>query len=170
MKKSFLFILVSAMLIVTASAALAGPPTDPCIEAAWSPEVLTFYGSNAQVAAKLSKVQSDLLERRVYLIVSETQGRTDVALFERKEGGNVLLSKWATTSKINLAATLNEKILANAGSSCAGALTKSVLKALGDNAEEGNLIPGAKTALAAYNQAMPVPATDYVRVTVFLLC
>lgn len=167
MKKNTLAILFLATLVLSATPVLA----QHCIEAAWSPEVLTFYGSSATVAEKLSKVQSNLLDRRVYLIVSETQGKTEVAFFERKDGENVLLSHWATTSKINLAATLNERILANAGVSCVGELTKAALKALGANPDEGKVITAPRTALAAYTHAtFQQTPDDYVRVTVLFGC
>ena len=163
--RSLLFL---AMLAFLASPVLAQHVV-PCIEASWTPEVLTFYGSSAQVAQKLSKVQNNLLERRLYLIVSETQGKTEVALFERKDGENALVSQWTTVSNINLAATLNEKLLANAGSSCAGELTKAVLKTLGANQER--LIPAPANVLSAYTQAaLQQSADDYVRVSFFLGC
>jgi hypothetical protein len=131
---------------------------------------LTFYGDTAKVAEKLEKLQSNLLARRVYLLVSETAGRTEAALFERTDGENVSLSRWGSDSNIKLAETLNEKILANAGKSCAGELTKAVLRALGGVADHGDVISAPTTALAAYHQAWQRPVNDYVRVTLFLLC
>lgn len=156
-------------VLVVAAPVLAQPGVVPCIEASWTPEVLTFYGSSSQVAQKLSKVQNNLLERRLYLIVSETPGKTEVALFERKDGENVVVSQWTAASNINLAATLNEKLLANAGSSCAGELTKAVLKTLGANQER--LIQAPTNVLSAYTQAaLQQTADDYVRVSFFLGC
>jgi len=166
---SNLFLVILVFLPIPALA----QHVNPCIEAAWSPEVLTFYGNSAQVTEKLAKVQSNLLDRRVYLIVLETKAKTEAALFERKDGANVLLSEWATASKVNLAATLNEKLLKNAGMSCAGELTKAVLRALGDDTDQGRLIPAPATALAAYTQATLLnkqSTDDYIRVTLFLDC
>jgi hypothetical protein len=145
-------------------------PRLPCIQASWTPEVFTFYGNTVKVAEKLEKVQANLLDRRVYLLISETPGRTEAALFERKDGQNVSLSRWATDSNIKLAAMLNDKLLTNHGNSCAGELAKSVLKTLGADVNRGDTIPAPTTALAAYNEALQQPVTDYVRVSLFFLC
>jgi len=158
--------LFAATLLSVTSAAFA----QQCKEASWSPEVLTFYGDTAKVAEKLLQVQANLMERRMYLLVSETSGRTEAALFERKENQNVSLSRWETDSNIKLAAMLNDKLLSNSGRSCAGELTKAILRTLGANVDRGDLIPAPKTALAAYGHAWQGAANEYVRVTLFLLC
>jgi hypothetical protein len=171
MKKSICWSLFFVALLLSASSVIAQrPPTEPCVEAAWTPEVLTFYGDTAKVAEKLESVKANLLDRRVYLLVSETAGRTEAALFERKAGENVSVSRWSADSNIKLAEMLNEKLLANGGKSCAGELTKTVLRTLGGNVDRGDLISAPTTALAAYHQAWQRPNNDYVRVTLFFLC
>lgn len=141
-----------------------------CRIAAWSPEVITFYGDSATVAEKLAKVQDDLVDRRVYLLVAETSGRTEAALFERKDGENLSLSRWEANSNIELASTLNDKLLANAGAACAGELARTFLETLGTRPASEVTIQAPSTALAAYQQALHNSDKSYVRLTLFFLC
>lgn len=166
---AFLVALVLATSLVWAQAQ-RDPGTAPCKEAAWSPEVVTFYGDTAKVAEKLAKVETQLLDRRVYMLLTETAGRTDVSLFERKDAQNVTLSQWSTTSNVKMAETINENLLENAGVSCAGALARHILKTLSDNGERAQTIPAPTTALAAYRGSLQHPDDDYVKVTLFFFC
>lgn len=171
MKKSIACFALVAIFLISASLVSAGDGgTAPCLEAAWSPEVVTFYGDTATVADKLSKVQTQLLDRRVYMLLTETAGRTDVALFERKDSENVVLSQWSTTSHVKVAETINEKLIENAGVSCAGALAKHILKTLSNNSERLQNIQAPTTALAAYKSSLQHADDHYVRVTLFFFC
>jgi hypothetical protein len=164
---------LAALMIMSTSLSYAnsdGSVVVPCKEAAWSPEVMTFYGDTAKVAEKLAKVQTQLLERRVYMLLTETSDRTDVALFERKDSENVTLSQWSTTSPVKVGDAINEKLLANAGVSCAGELAKHILKVLSENRESSQIVRAPTTAFAAYKGSLQHPNDSYVRVTLYFFC
>lgn len=132
--------------------------------------MVTFYGDTAKVAEKLNQVQTQLMDRRVYMLLTETADRTDVALFERKDAENVVLSQWSTTSPVKMAQVIDEKLLGNAGVACAGELAKHILKTLSENGERSQIVRAPTTALAAYRGSLQHPDDHYVRVTLYFFC
>ena len=145
------------------------PGTARCKLAAWTPEVLTFYGDHATVAAKLENVKANLLDRRMYLIAIESKDGADVAVFEKKGKETVTVSRWQGAGNGDVTSRFAAMLLDNAGHSCAGELTQSFLKV--------NLSPKAQaevaslsTVSAAYATAAENADSGYVKVTIALLC
>lgn len=143
-----------------------------CKEMSWTPEVFSFYGDSAAVEAKLNNFDMNLPNRRVFMFMIETANEAQLSLFElAKDGKNAdtfHLWTWKGKSASDLREKATETILANKGYLCVGEQIKGLVKDL--NPEDKGVIPGPKTALAAFGHVIQGYGSEYIRVTVFLLC
>ena len=143
-----------------------------CREASWTPEVFSFYGDPAAVTAKLNKFEMNLPKRRVFMFIVETTHDAQLSLFElAKDGKDVdtfQLWTWKGKSASDLREKATETILANKGYLCVGEQIKGLVKGL--NPDDKGPIPGPKTALAAFGHVIQGYGSEYIRLTVFLLC
>jgi hypothetical protein len=147
--------------------AVSGPG---CKEQSWTPEVFSFYGDPAAVTAKLNNFDMNLPNRRVFMFMIETTNAAQISLFELSKDNNNMfhLSTWKGKSASDLREKATETILANRGYLCVGEQIKSLVKDL--NPDDKGDIPAPKTALAAFGHTIHDYGTDYIRLTVFLLC
>jgi hypothetical protein len=153
----------------SAKPSAAKKPSVGCAKASFAPEVVTFYGDSKAVLEKLDGFQGHLEERRVYMFLAETAGSAEVALFERADGTNVRLSKWQGKSVGELRDRISTATLANRGIACIGEQVKSlVLRTL--PTENMGVIPAPVTLRAAFGHNVNAYGSDYLRVTIYLLC
>jgi len=146
-----------------------------CRRSSWTPEVFSFYGDPPAVTGKLDHFDMDLPNRRVFMFMIETDKDAQISLFElakdNKDDKN-MFRLWTWKGKSASASDLREKatetILANRGVLCVGEQIKSLVKGL--NPDDKGDIPAPKTALAAFGHTIQDYSTEYIRLTVFLLC
>ncbi len=167
------FVLLLAICgVVAVSSAQIKPrprPMPGCARASFSPEVITFYGDSKAVLAKLDNYQAHLEDRRVYMFVAETGNSAEAALFERSGAKNVHVSHWRGNSISELRDQISTTVLANRGIACVGEQVKSaVLKTL--HTDDLGVIPAPVTMRAAFGHNVKAYGSDYMRVTVYLLC
>jgi hypothetical protein len=144
-----------------------------CKKQSWTPEVFSFYGDPTAVAAKLNNFDMNLPNRRVFMFMIETANDAQISLFElakeSKDDKNMFhLWTWKGKSANDLREKATETILANRGVLCVGEQIKSLVKGL--NPDDKGDIPAPKTALAAFGHTIHDYGSDYIRLTVFLLC
>jgi hypothetical protein len=144
-----------------------------CKEQSWTPEVFSFYGDPAAVAAKLNNFDMNLPNRRVFMFMIETTNDAQISLFElakesKDDNSMFHLWTWKGKSASDLREKATETILANRGVLCVGEQIKSLVKGL--NPDDKGDIPAPKTALAAFGHTVHGYGSDYIRLTVFLLC
>ena len=143
-----------------------------CHYRSWTPEVFSFYGGPAEVTAKLNNFDMDLPNRRVFMFMLETTSEAQLSLFELTKDGKDVdtfhLWTWKGKSARDLREKATDTILANKGYLCVGEQIKGLVKAL--NPDDKGDIPGPKTALAAFGHVIQGYGSEYIRVTVFLLC
>jgi hypothetical protein len=134
--------------------------------------VFSFYGGPAEVTAKLNNFDMDLPNRRVFMFMLETTSEAQLSLFELTKDGKDVdtfhLWTWKGKSARDLREKATDTILANKGYLCVGEQIKGLVKAL--NPDDKGDIPGPKTALAAFGHVIQGYGSEYIRVTVFLLC
>jgi hypothetical protein len=144
-----------------------------CKKQSWTPEVFSFYGDPAAVTAKLNNFDMNLPNRRVFLFMIETTHDAQISLFELSKDGKddnsmFHLSTWKGKSASGLREKATETILANRGIYCVGEQIKGLVKGL--NPDDKGDLPAPKTALAAYGHTIHEYGSEYIRLTVFLLC
>jgi hypothetical protein len=144
-----------------------------CKWQSWTPEVFSFYGDPAAVTAKLNNFDMNLPHRRVFMFMIETTSDAQISLFElakdSKDDNDMFhLWTWKGKSANDLREKATETILANRGVLCVGEQIKSLVKGL--NPDDKGDIPAPKTALAAFGHTINEYGSNYIRLTVFLLC
>ena len=141
-----------------------------CHYRSWTPEVFSFYGDPAQVTVKLDNFDMDLPNRRILMFIVETTNEAQLSLYELnpKEVDKFHLWTWKGKSARDLREKATETILANKGIECVGDQIKGLVKGLKPDVK-GDM-PGPKTARDAFGPVILGYGTEYIRLTVFLLC
>ena len=152
------------------SATGGGGGADVCRQIAWSPEALTFYGDAKTVAGKISNLDNSLQDRRMYLFVVESANTAEISLFERNDGRNVTVSRWTGDSIGEVTNHVSKVLLTNQGAACAGKLTKQLLAQEPIGQASTAAIAAPTTLYAAFHHAAKQPESNYIRVSIFLLC
>ena len=173
-------LLTVALLAALSAQQKSGKDTKPfravsrpgCRFNSWTPEVFSFYGDPAAVTGKLDNFDMNLPDRRVFMFMVETTNEAQLSLFELttggKDGDTFHLWTWKGKSASDLREKATDTILANKGTLCVGEQIKGLVKGL--NPDDNGDIPGPKTALAAFGHVIRGYGSEYIRVTVFLLC
>lgn len=141
----------------------------PCTMASWTPEVHDLYGDADSIMAKLDSADMDLSSRRIFVLLSESEDRADVRLFEHVEDGHYAVLEWKGGSLDGTNGRLAQLILENKGLHCVGEQAKALLAEL--PLELRATVPAPATSAAAIEPAIRDygPGT-FMRVTTALLC
>ncbi|MGH9752067.1 MAG: hypothetical protein ACREA2_04730, partial [Blastocatellia bacterium] len=154
-----------------------------CLAQAFSPEVVTFYGDSTAVLSKLDKHTWDLSDRRVYMVLLETDQSAELSIFEKAQAKDaqvahhqhgassyVNVGHWRGASAGELREQLSTLAMENRGIACIGEQTKSIVMAK-LSPENLGPIPAPVSIRAAFGHNIKqYGAGNYIRLTVFLLC
>lgn len=140
-----------------------------CAKFSYQPEVIAYFGDSATIINKLEDDRMGLPDRRGYLLLVETKHSAEFSFFERADDQYFRVSQWQGETLGDLRERLTDVILENRGIACVGAQTKSIVKAR-FNPNELGTIPMPLSAKAAFSHMLKKYGTEYLRVTVLLLC
>lgn len=158
---------VVALTLLCSVAASAQP--QKCAEYSYQPEVISYFGDSETIIKKLDNDQMGLPDRRGYLLLIETKKAAEFTFFEREDAKNFKVHQWSGASMGDLREKLTDVIMENRGIACIGAQTKSIVKA-SFNPDDKGVIPQPLSARAAFSHAIRKYGTEYIRVTILLLC
>lgn len=150
------------------SIAVSAQPTN-CRKDSYEPKVISYYGDSATVIKKLDNDHMGLQERRAYLLLVETKDSAELAFFESGDAGQVKVQQWSGASMGDLREQLTDMMLENRGTACVGMAAKSIVKAR-FNPADGGATALPQSASAAFGDRLKRYGTQYLRVTVLLLC
>src|ERR1043165_4419068 len=119
-----------------------------CEPASWSPEVLDFYGDPATILRKIDGHDMELADRRIFVLLTESEGRANVRFFEQVDGENYAVSTWTGESLDGLNGRLAETIMTNKGVHCVGEQVRALLKSF--DLELAATVPAPANARAAF--------------------
>ncbi|MGH9752068.1 MAG: hypothetical protein ACREA2_04735 [Blastocatellia bacterium] len=155
---------------------------DPCVTQSFSPEVVTFYGDSTSVLSKLDKHTWDLSDRRVYMVLLETDQSAELSIFEKAQAKDaqaahqhgassyVNVGHWRGASAGDLREQLSNLTIENRGIACIGEQTKSIVMSK-LSPEDLGTIPAPVSIRAAFGHNIKkYGAGNYIRLTVFLFC
>lgn len=140
--------------------------------AAWDCQSHTFMGSPELVAANLSDLPTDLVQRRVYMLMIQGDGRAEARVYERfnLEDTDGTVAAWEEDSVNDLVTLITDVLVTNRGVHCPGEQVKATL-ATEREFEVSGPTPAPKTAAEAFAPAMAAYADDkFVQATVMVLC
>jgi len=149
-----------------------------CEIAAWSPEVLEFFGDSATINKRLHQYDSAIAldVRRVFLVIVETKDDAQVSYFERAQDdkGKWTVKNWTTNSAEGFKKDLHSALLSREGKGCAGVMAHELLgKEAADGLKAGKDFNSSGKASDAVKHVSPAgeePAKKYKRVTLVVLC
>ncbi|MEX2984113.1 hypothetical protein [Streptomyces sp. C36] len=140
-----------------------------CVSYSWTPEVHDFYGDPEAILHKMDHVDMELSSRRIFVLLTESQGSADVRFFEQAEGGDYKVSTWSGGSLDGLGGRLADTILKNKGIHCVGEQTRALLAPLGMT--EQATVPAPANPRAAFAHTVRNHGKDtFTRATCALLC
>jgi len=178
MKCSYAVLIAILVLSAASSVGFAQEePAPPCAVAAWSPEVLQFYGDMPAINKKLAQYDATigLDVRRVFLVIVEDESGAQVSYFERdaeNEDNRKVLS-WTTESAKDFKAALEQSLHDRKGKGCAGLMAHDLLSKEGaDKLKPGAPLRGKVSAAGAVKHVAPKATDDkgYKSVTIIVLC
>jgi hypothetical protein len=145
-----------------------GRLTAPCNAASWTPEVFDFYGDPDSILRKMDRIDMELGERRIFMLLTESKDRAQIRFFEQVEGDSYAVATWDGESLDGADADLAKTILANRGIHCVGEQVRGLLDSFG--LELGAAVPAPANARAAFAHTVRAHGSAFVRATTALLC
>jgi hypothetical protein len=144
-----------------------------CAVDSWRVEALTLYGDSGVVLQKLAKYTEviGLGSNRVYMFVVETSSAADVALIERKDEKDCILTRWSVANVGDLKEQIQNMVLTSKGQKCVGQQAKELLEKRAAKDElEKEAVPMPKSAQEAVRSILEKYPNDFLRVTFIVLC
>jgi hypothetical protein len=120
----------------------------------------------------LAELPDELVQRRVYMLMIQGEGRAEVRVFERfsLEDAEGTVATWQDESLGNLVTELTEVLLTNKGVHCPGEQVKSTIEADREFSLEGPH-PAPKSAGEAFGPMLASFGDDrFVQATLTVLC
>jgi hypothetical protein len=143
-----------------------------CRAAAWDCQSDSFMGSPETVVGNLAGLPDELVQRRVYMLMVQGDGRAEARIFERFaiEDDDGTVGRWEEDDLGDLVTQVTDVLVANRGVHCPGEQVKATLDADRDFSVEGPT-RAPKTAAEAFTPAMSAYKNDsFVQATVMVLC
>jgi hypothetical protein len=144
----------------------------PCNNSSWNPELYTFYGHKDVVLEKLSKVQANLSDRRVFVQVTESERGTDAKLFVREKNGSFTVTQWMKKKPGgSLTCKIDQAITHNKGINCVGEqVIHTVLKKELESGKETHDVAAPASPEAAFSHSIKEATGEYIKTTIVILC
>ena len=165
------FLALMFAILATPLAGWAGDDgsADPyvCAVMSWSPEMFSFYGDKATVLAKFQALDRDLLKHRTFAFVVETNRGSKLTFFELDKNGTMDLGSATKASFSELTNQIDNALLTNTGSKCAGMLTKELVSGI---EMTHTVVARPASAGEAFQYALAAADGEYIRATFILLC
>jgi hypothetical protein len=140
-----------------------------CTVFSWTPEVHDFYGDPAAIVQKIDGQEMELADRRIFVLLTESEGRANVRFFEQVEGRNYTVSTWTGESLDGLNGRLADTILTNKGVHCVGEQVRALLSSI--DLELAATVPAPANARAAFAHTIREHGEQtFTRATCALLC
>lgn len=140
-----------------------------CEKESWAPEIYTFYGDAETINTKLEKAEMDLMNRRLYLVVVESEDGATIKLYEKsKTQGNVMVQQWTGKEASSFISQASKNIMDNKGVNCVGEQTQALFAKMSPT-DLGDIQSPVSTQ-AAFSHDIKNRSGKYIRTTVFLLC
>jgi len=146
--------------------------TRACAVAAWDCQSHTFFGSPETVLANLSTLPSDLVRRRVYMLMIQGDNRAEARVYERFDIADTegTVAAWEEDRISDLVTTVTDVLVTNRGVHCPGEQVKAALAGEREFEISGPE-EAPKTAAEAFAPAMAAYQDDkFVQATVMVLC
>jgi len=155
--------------IASASPSATAPPKR-CLLSSRDVEAHTFYGTKDIVADRVPKLPVDLLDRRVFLQITESGEKTDAKLFEQQQDGSFAITQWLKGKVPGLLDEIDRAIIKNKGIDCVGEAIKNVLKRkLGAGKPAGSLAAPASPK-DAFLPSVQQASGEFIKTIMIILC
>ncbi|MFE7129658.1 hypothetical protein ACFVIM_02235 [Streptomyces sp. NPDC057638] len=135
----------------------------------WTPEVHDFYGDPEAILNKMDGLDMDLSNRRIFVLLTESESSAEIRFFEQAEEGSYKVSTWSGGSLDGMGGRISEVILANKGVMCVGEQTRATLAPLGMTSQ--GTVPAPANHRAAFAHTVRAHGKEtFTRATCALLC
>jgi hypothetical protein len=169
-------VVIAGLLIGTSVYAQSTPTPTPtpskgtqCKQASSHTEVYGFCGDKDGIIKKLRSLSVNLLDRRVFVQVTQGASGGEVKLFERKDDGSVTITTWTTAQTSLVLADIDQTMFDNKGINCVGEKVTDVLRATLNNPTITH-VTALNTPQAAFTESVDKSSGQFVRTEVVILC
>jgi hypothetical protein len=134
-------------------------------------ETFAVYGRPSVVTSKLANYNLDLASRRVFVVIQQTEGNSEVMFYEKaKQGFDVWQLQGDAAEKFTN--VLDKTIMSNRGINCVGEQAKAQLRLLGgkDMKPLGRTSDPASAIAVTNHLLKPLKDDAFVHLTIVCLC
>ncbi|CAM5313169.1 MULTISPECIES: hypothetical protein [Streptomyces] len=141
----------------------------PCRQYSWTPEVHDLYGAPESILNKMDSHNMELTERRIFVLLTESENLAQVRFFEQVKGKEYAVSAWTGESLGGAGGAIGETILKNKGINCVGEQVRGLLAGFPMAAPA--TVPAPANARAAFAHTVRAHGEGtFTRATFALLC
>ncbi|MFF3272569.1 hypothetical protein ACFYWU_16820 [Streptomyces chrestomyceticus] len=141
----------------------------PCRQYSWTPEVHDLYGDPESILRKVDALNMELAERRIFVLLTESEGHAQLRFFEQVEGKKYAISAWSGESLDGVGGAIGDTILKNKGINCVGEQVRGLLARF--PMVSPTTVPAPANARAAFAHTIRAHGEDtFMRATFALLC
>jgi hypothetical protein len=179
--KKYMLPLVAASLFSSASVHAQSTPTPTsspvskgrdCTQQSQNTELYGFCGPKASVLLKVAAVPADIVQRRVFLQITQGTSGGEVKLYVRQQDDTFTVTTWSIAQTSALLAEIDRTMFDNKGVNCVGEQVTTVLdRKLGK--EKGKVTSGVaapETPAAAFSHSVKDASGDFTRTIIVVLC
>jgi hypothetical protein len=129
-----------------------------------------FYGTKEIVTDRASKLPVDLSDRRVFVQVTESGGKTDVKLFDQQKDGSFAITQWLKGKVPGLLDEIDRTIIKNKGIDCVGKAIENVLKKKLGAGKSIEPLPGPGSSKEAFTPSVQQARGDFIKTVIVFGC
>ncbi|MFD7665629.1 hypothetical protein [Streptomyces sp. NPDC059788] len=140
-----------------------------CRQYSWTPEVHDLYGDPESILRKMDAQNMELTERRIFVLLTESEGLAQVRFFEQVKGKEYAVSAWTGESLGGVGGALGDTILKNKAVNCVGEQVRGLLSTFA--MDSPTTVSAPANARAAFAHTVRAHGEDtFTRATFALLC
>lgn len=119
---------------------------------------------------KLANLPVQLLERRVFIQITQGSSNGEVKMYERQQDGTFTVTNWTVAKTFGLLAEIDKAVFDNQGVNCTGEQVTAVLREkLGDGKISKGVAAPVSPA-AAFSHSVKDASGEFVSTEVLFFC
>jgi len=180
MKKHALLLTLSVAAFLGGASVLAQSPSPSpsgspiikwdCAASSQNTELYGFCGKKDSVAEKVAGLPTEIVQRRVFVQITQGSKGGEVKLFERKENNKFTVTTWKREKTFELLPKIDTAVFENKGLHCVG---EKVITKLQQNLKKPTEVQqdvDVPSPEAAFKESVQTTDGEPVRTTVWILC
>jgi hypothetical protein len=141
-----------------------------CASSSQNTELYGFCGKKDSISEKVAGLPAEIVERRVFVQITQGSKSGEVKLFVRKENNKFTVTRWERKDTFELLPKIDTAVFENKGLHCVGEKVIGILKEKLKKPTEVQQDVPVPSPEAAFKESVQSTDGEPVRTTVWILC